>query len=503
MAMDVSIRNEKIPKRIPTRTDCLLPAELEASSFEVFGSPPTDALVSILSPFETIELEPEAKALLSDIETGPTPKDSDSSMDRRQKQAPGHIGLPHHSFEDIAPALRLEKRAMSSAYLRTDDPGPFADASGTELPPSKRQRDAGICNDFGDSEQADDLLDMALEVDDSANSNPSQLPDDLFMLTRLNPTLPLPTRTLAMNPQKHPDHVAHDMCQPGPRNSETWKIALLNIESRRLSLEPLTCLVALAIISDRTLCHGMSGANIDPVDTAELEADIVVSPKTAVVFQHVAALASDCDRLASYLGGLCDRFQHVTVVMVVFPRKKQSDSIGIYPDPWSSSAIKAFKKLQDSVSRRKAFIASTCETASAIDTTYEYVMSDHAEMSGLIVRLCAERDQLEYAKESGSDCIRAIFVDRDYLRWENNLASIGIDPNSAISRYQLIERHPRVSVGPRARQSTQHRQPYRTFHCGLLDSGTIDARESGGVLGSLRSCCTGANTCRSQPNAKL
>jgi hypothetical protein len=271
----------------------------------------------------------------------------------------------------------------------------------------------------------DPILDLAMihEGKTSSSTGLVELPDDMFMFNH-----PIAEPTLI--PKKFESRFKSGLHQnvgtlPNiPVNNEYWRSALSDIESRRSSLEPLTCLTALTVLTERTLCHGLSRARIDLVDTADLEADLVVSPRTAIVFQQVGALASDGSSLGSYLGGLSDRYQRVVVIMILHPRKRDSDDLGMYIDPWSEASLKAYQRLQGTVSRRKAAQVAACETAAEIDTIFEYVFSEHADMSGLIVRICAERDEKEYAKKTSREFARAMFSDREYLRWDHDLVSV-------------------------------------------------------------------------------
>lgn len=270
----------------------------------------------------------------------------------------------------------------------------------------------------------DSILDLAMfqggEVPQPARL--VELPDDMFMFNQ-----PIAEPTLI--PEQFESRFKSGLHQNGdtvpniPVNNEYWGSALSDIESRLSSLQPLTCLTALTVLTERTLCHGLSRAHIDLVDTADLEADLVVSPRTAIVFQQVGALASDGSSLGSYLGGLSDRYQRIVVIMILHPRKRDSDDLGMYIDPWSEASLKAYHRLQGTVSRRKAAQVAACETAAEIDTIFEYVFSEHAEMSGLIVRVCAERDEKEYAKETSREFARAMFSDREYLRWDHDPVS--------------------------------------------------------------------------------
>lgn len=182
----------------------------------------------------------------------------------------------------------------------------------------------------------DPILDLAMIHEGKASSSTGlvELPDDMFMFNH-----PIAEPTLI--PEKLESRFKSGLHQNGgtvpniPVNNEYWRSALSDIESRRSSLEPLTCLTALTVLTERTLCHGLSRAHVDLVDTADLEADLVVSPRTAIVFQQVGALASDGASLGSYLGGLSDRYQRVVVVMILHPRKRDSDDLGMYIDPWS------------------------------------------------------------------------------------------------------------------------------------------------------------------------
>ena len=213
----------------------------------------------------------------------------------------------------------------------------------------------------------------------------------------------------------------------GPRkelqNTSEWTELISRIEQNLDALCPLTCLCALSLLSDRTLCYGFARAQIKVAESTELEADLIISPKTAIIFQQVAALPFEVDRLAPYLGGLSDRFSRVVVVLILRPGARDPKEGSTCADPWSPSVIAAFQKLRQAVSRCKAISTSVDPLAASLDTEYEYVLSENALMSGCIVRVCANRDEQEYVQESGSEAGQSMSKDRDFLYEESYLVS--------------------------------------------------------------------------------
>jgi hypothetical protein len=316
------------------------------------------------------------------------------------------------------------KRADFYDKMRSAEPQPASQVPDPQPSPrATKKRRVAISQPAAPSAH-DSILDLAMSQEGEV-PQPTRLvalPDNMFMFKPdvQEPGLFLETLDGGLSTGLHQDT---GTLPNKPLNNEYWRSALADIESRRSSLEPLTCLTALTVLTERTLCHGLSRAHIDLVDTADLEADLVVSPRTAIVFQQVGALASDGASLGSYLGGLSDRYQRVVVVMILHPRKRDSNDLGMYIDPWSEASLKAYQRLQGTVSRRNAAQVAACETAAEIDTIFEYVFSEHADMSGLIVRVCAERDEKEYAKETSREFARAMFSDREYLRWDHDLVS--------------------------------------------------------------------------------
>jgi hypothetical protein len=225
-------------------------------------------------------------------------------------------------------------------------------------------------------------------------------------------------------PSKHP---AVPDLRPEPskelQNTMEWTESINRIQRDLNALSPLTCLCALSLLSDRTLCYGLARAQIKVAESAELEADLIISPKTAIVFQQVAALPSEVDRLAPYLGGLSDRFPRVVIVLILRPSARDPSDGSTYADPWSPSVIAAFRKLRQAVNRCKAISISVDPLAASLDTEYEYVLSENALMSGCIVRACANRDEQEYTQEGGLKVGQSMFQDRDFLYADNYLVS--------------------------------------------------------------------------------
>lgn len=317
------------------------------------------------------------------------------------------------------------KRADFYDKMRSAEPQPASQLPDPHPSPRATKKRRIAISQPGSRFTHDSILDLAMfqEGEVPQPTRLVELPDDMFMF---KPDVQEPS----LIPEKLESRFQSDLHRDAdtlpniPVNNEYWRSALSDIESRRSSLEPLTCLTALTVLTERTLCHGLSRAHIDLVDTADLEADLVVSPRTAIVFQQVGALASDGSSLGSYLGGLSDRYQRVVVVMILHPRKRDPNDLGMYIDPWSEASLKAYQRLQGTVSRRKAAQVAACETAAEIDTIFEYVFSEHADMSGLIVRVCAERNEKEYAKETSREFARAMFSDREYLRWDHDLVSV-------------------------------------------------------------------------------
>jgi len=223
------------------------------------------------------------------------------------------------------------------------------------------------------------------------------------------------------------EHPAMSELRPSPskelQNNIEWTESISRIQQDLDSLSPLTCLCALSLISDRTLCYGLARAQVKVAESAELEADLIISPKTAIIFQQVAALPFEVDRLAPYLGGLSDRFSRVVVVLLLRPSARDPSDGATCADPWSPSVIAAFRKLRQAVSRCKAISISVDPLAANLDTEYEYVFSENALISGCIVRACANRDEQEYIQEAGLEAGQSMFRDRDFLYAENYLVS--------------------------------------------------------------------------------
>ena len=371
------------------------------------------------SPFEITSSAVEDKSHLTSLSELRTAGHVNIRSDLLALRDLGRIQLAHRFTDHRVPVLRREAhsaQSINAIHVSHTEPS----VKQLHSPSVKKRRLDPTSLNHHETGLEDSILDMALELDGRHDLDPMRLPDSMFMINRSTAMEPVLLEQRLEVTQIPPRDEAR---YSAPSNSDQWRSALTDLDSRGIRLEPLTCLAAVDVMFERILCHGLSKAGIDLVDRVDLEADLVVSPKTAIVFQHVAALASDCDRLAAYLGGLCDRYQRVVIVMILHPRKERSDSIGIFPHPWSTATSGAYQKLQQKVSRRKGSMVSTCETAAAMNTEYEYVISDDAKMSGLIVRVCAERDEKEYTEQSDPEFARAIFCDRDYLRWDNEMAS--------------------------------------------------------------------------------
>jgi hypothetical protein len=273
--------------------------------------------------------------------------------------------------------------------------------------------------------RVESLVALAMASGTCETVRPKPLPCEMHMLppmarghedvfVREAPTLPAP----ATAPVRHSDT---------PRNNSEWTARLEEIMHGVEGLPSLICLGALSLLRDRHLCFGLARAGVAIAESANLEADIIVSPRTAVVFQQVGALSIDGNKLASHLGGLSDRFSHVVVVLISTPNVREPKEGVPTLDSWSRAAIESFKKLQHSVSRQSAVIMSIDEVAATLKTKYEYVLSQSAVMSGAIVRICAHRDQLCYVSEAGVKFAQAMFSARDYLRWDIQLVRINVD----------------------------------------------------------------------------
>jgi hypothetical protein len=268
------------------------------------------------------------------------------------------------------------------------------------------------------------LVELALGIDQDQTKRITGVESTITMHL-LPPSNRVDERRSVKEPEKDSSTADPQKKKPSTefQNTSSWTETLRRIQTTLGSLPPLTCLCALALLSDRTLCYGLSRAGVKIAESAELEADIITSPKTAIVFQQVAALPSEVDRLAPYLGGLSDRYIRVVVVLIIRPSARDPSEDSTYADPWSPSVIAAFQKLRQAVSRSKAINASVDSLAATLNTEYEYVFSENAVMSGCIVRACADRDEQEYVQEAGSEVGHLLFGDRDFLHVDNYLVS--------------------------------------------------------------------------------
>lgn len=210
-----------------------------------------------------------------------------------------------------------------------------------------------------------------------------------------------------------------------PQNDAFWETALKNIENSGDRFPPLHCLTVVSSFANRTLCFGLTRANVQLAERQDLEADLVISPRTAIVFQQLGALPSDGPQLSSYLGGLSRYYQRIVVILIMYPgRRTTMLEATAEANPWSPSVIEACNKLRQATRRSHAVMVATSELAEAMDTQFEFVSSRDAEMTGRLVRICAQRDQEWYGQTLGKDVAAGIFKDREYLSWDVDPVSL-------------------------------------------------------------------------------
>jgi hypothetical protein len=222
------------------------------------------------------------------------------------------------------------------------------------------------------------------------------------------------------------------------RNSPYWTVTIRSERSAMKDNKPLTCLTLTTVLSNRTLCWGLAAAKLELAASRIVEADLVISPRTAIVFQAVAALPSEGPNLASYLGRLSRSFERVVVVLELHPGIKTFDANSLLPQPWTRQNLAALEKLKHATNRAQACVKANSGRATELDTVFEFVHSEDSVSSGCIVRACARQDEWEYAKLVGGVTAARLYGDRSYLHDMNEEDEVSHKPRHARQPTQPI-----------------------------------------------------------------
>ncbi len=201
---------------------------------------------------------------------------------------------------------------------------------------------------------------------------------------------------------------------PAATNSSALQVALANPSHQDTVLH---CLVRADLLKHRQLVTNLETSKciLNPLDV--LEADILISTRTAVLVRNLAALPAEREELSIKLQRLALQFEQVVCVFEMIPYIQLRGNKRMRINPCTPPVISALDKLRGMLERRRA-IDSDTEHLRKIDLAF--VTTGTAEL-GSILQVYSSWDRHAYeAQGLSADEAKDWMTDRDFLGNEIN-----------------------------------------------------------------------------------
>lgn len=172
---------------------------------------------------------------------------------------------------------------------------------------------------------------------------------------------------------------------------------------------PLLCLVSFETLRERSIMKSLLAYGVETCPVDDLNAHLVISPRTAVVFCPCASLPLERSQIYSHLTSLARAYAQVIGILIGTAAAAEGEA-GQVQD--TSAVVKAVRELQGGIKRRGVLDQSDQGSIALL-----YSRPDVAPLGAIITTL-ARKDAEYYESTMPPQQVQDIMVDRWYLERE-------------------------------------------------------------------------------------